>query len=117
MTMLREPHGQISQKRRHFTKHFGCLSTGSVIIYVWRKKDAECISDQLRGYGDVGKVVCYHAGMSASDRASSQNMVSALYQRTTSFQMFPSDLSALFIQVHERESSHMCSDHSLWDGP
>lgn len=74
--LLRDQQGRISQKYRHFSKNLGCLSSGSVIIYVWRKKDAEYISEQLRSYGDLGKVVCYHAGMSASDRASSQNMVS-----------------------------------------
>ena len=75
--MLRVSQGTLSKKHRHNnSKIVGCLSVGSIIIYVWRKKDAEYISEQLRGYEDLGKVVCYHAGMTASDRASSQNMVS-----------------------------------------
>ncbi len=41
----------------------GILSTGSVIVYVWRKKDAELITEQLVGSGIDGGVVCYHGGM------------------------------------------------------
>ena len=40
----------------------GLLSVGSVIVYVWRKKDAEIITEQLVGSGISGGVVCYHGG-------------------------------------------------------
>ena len=38
----------------------GCLSKGSVIIYVWRKKDAEVLTEHLMCSGVAGGVVCYH---------------------------------------------------------
>ena len=41
----------------------GLLSVGSAIVYVWRKKDAEIITEQLVGSGISGGVVCYHGGM------------------------------------------------------
>lgn len=44
-------------------KFEGLLSEGSVIVYVWRKKDAEIITEQLVGSGVLGGVVCYHGGM------------------------------------------------------
>ena len=43
-------------------KFEGLLSEGSVIVYVWRKKDAEIITEQLVGAGVIGGVVCYHGG-------------------------------------------------------
>lgn len=51
----------------------GNLSKGSVIIYVWRKKDAEIITEQLLGSGLSGGVVCYHGGMDAGARARAQS--------------------------------------------
>lgn len=86
--MLREPQGKASQK---YGNKCGCLSSGSVIIYVWRKKDTEYIAEQLRTYGDLGKVVCYHAGMTTRERAVSQNLVSPFY-RTISYEGVPRSL-------------------------
>jgi hypothetical protein len=53
----------------------GCLSKGSVIIYVWRQKDTEIVAEQLIGAGVGGGVVCYHGGMDANDRAKAQGKV------------------------------------------
>jgi len=50
----------------------GCLSSGSVIVYVWRKRDAETVTEQLIGAGIQGGVVCYHGGMGAGERAKAQ---------------------------------------------
>ncbi|KAK1744325.1 ATP-dependent DNA helicase, RecQ family [Skeletonema marinoi] len=51
----------------------GCLSKGSVIIYVWRQKDTEIVAEQLNGAGVLGGVVCYHGGMNANDRSKAQS--------------------------------------------
>ena len=51
------------------------LSKGSVIIYVWRQKDSEILTEQLRSYGLEGGIVCYHGGMDAGSRSKSQNQV------------------------------------------
>jgi len=56
----------------------GALSTGSVIVYVWRQKDAEVITEQLRAYGIDGGVVCYHGGMDSTSRTKSQGQVRQL---------------------------------------
>ena len=50
----------------------GALSSGSVIVYVWRQKDAEIITEQLIGMNLAGGVVCYHGGMDASRRSKAQ---------------------------------------------
>lgn len=51
----------------------GCLSTGSVIVYVWRQKDTEIVAEQLNGAGITGGVVCYHGGMDSNARSKAQN--------------------------------------------
>ena len=51
----------------------GCLSSGSVIIYVWTKRQAEALSSLLNTSDIEGGVTFYHAGMTASDRATSQS--------------------------------------------
>lgn len=51
----------------------GCLSKGSVIVYVWRQKDTEIVAEQLNGAGVLGGVVCYHGGMNANDRSKAQS--------------------------------------------
>ena len=56
-------------------KKEGALSTGSVIVYVWRQKDAEVITEQLRSYDIEGGIVCYHGGMDANSRTKSQGRV------------------------------------------
>lgn len=53
----------------------GCLSKGSVIIYVWRQKDTEVVAEQLIGAGVSGGVVTYHGGMDANDRSRAQSKV------------------------------------------
>lgn len=59
----------------HLNEMEGCLSKGSVIVYVWRKKDAEIITEQLQGSGLVGGIVCYHGGMDANSRSKAQSKV------------------------------------------
>lgn len=54
----------------------GILSTGSVIVYVWRQKDAEVVTEQIRAFGLDGGVVCYHGGMDANKRSKAQGHVS-----------------------------------------
>lgn len=54
----------------------GCLSRGSVIVYVWRQKDTEVVAEQLIGAGVRGGVVCYHGGMDSNDRTRAQSKVS-----------------------------------------
>jgi ATP-dependent DNA helicase Q4 len=51
----------------------GCLSKGSVIVYVWRQKDTEIVAEQMNGAGVLGGVVCYHGGMNANDRSKAQS--------------------------------------------
>lgn len=51
----------------------GILSNGSVIIYVWKQKDAEVVTEQLRAYDISGGVVCYHGGMDSDARSKSQS--------------------------------------------
>jgi ATP-dependent DNA helicase Q4 len=51
----------------------GCLSKGSVIIYVWRQKDTEIVAEQLNGAGIRGGIVCYHGGMDANSRSKAQS--------------------------------------------
>ena len=50
----------------------GALANGSVIVYVWRQKDAEIITEQLVGMNLPGGVVCYHGGMDAKSRSKAQ---------------------------------------------
>eukprot|EP00978_Attheya_sp_CCMP212_P006200 scaffold14020_cov32-Attheya_sp.AAC.1 len=51
----------------------GCLQSGSVIVYVWRQRDAEIIAEQLVGASVLGGIVFYHGGMDAGTRAKAQN--------------------------------------------
>ena len=51
----------------------GCLSSGSVIVYVWRQMDAEAIAEYIGATNVPGKVVVYHGGMDSGSRAKSQS--------------------------------------------
>lgn len=57
---------------RHFT---GCLATGSVIVYVWRKRDAEVVAENIQAAGISGGVVFYHGGMTSETRTKVQSQV------------------------------------------
>ena len=57
----------------------GILSNGSVIIYVWRQKDAEIVAEQLKGFDVPGGTVCYHGGMDSNSRTKSQGKVRIIY--------------------------------------
>lgn len=52
----------------------GCLSKGSVIVYVWRQMDAEAVAEYISASNVPGKVVVYHGGMDSGARAKSQSM-------------------------------------------
>ncbi len=57
------------------TKHpyAGALSTGSVIIYVWRQKDTEAVAEYIASCDVPGGVTVYHGGMDSSARSKSQS--------------------------------------------
>jgi len=56
----------------------GCLAKGSVIVYVWRQRDAEAVAENIQASGVDGGVVVYHGGMDSGARSRSQSMVSTL---------------------------------------
>lgn len=53
----------------------GQLSQGSVIVYVWRQRDAEVVAENLVASGIEGGVVVYHGGMDNGTRAKAQSKV------------------------------------------
>ena len=82
LKLIKEPYG--IEKRKVDTRNeiasaiddmAGCLSKGSIIVYVWRKKDAEIVTEQLCGLGLPGGIVCYHGGMDSSARSKAQEKV------------------------------------------
>jgi ATP-dependent DNA helicase Q4 len=54
----------------------GELANGSVIVYVWRQRDAEAVAESIATAGVEGGVVFYHGGMSSDARSRSQSKVS-----------------------------------------
>lgn len=56
----------------------GSLSIGSVIIYVWRQRDAEAVAENIEAAGVQGGVTVYHGGMDASARCKAQSKVSEM---------------------------------------
>ena len=56
-------------------KDDGCLSTGSVIVYVWRQYDAEVVAENIQAGGVTGGVVVYHGGMNSEARSKAQSKV------------------------------------------
>ena len=73
--LLKEKNSDGSERRKSkkLPIEEGCLSKGSVIVYVWRQKDTEIVAEQLNGAGVRGGVVCYHGGMNANDRSKAQS--------------------------------------------
>ncbi|GAX26595.1 ATP-dependent DNA helicase Q4 [Fistulifera solaris] len=51
----------------------GQLANGSVIVYVWRQRDAEAVAESIVTAGVEGGVVFYHGGMSSDARSRSQS--------------------------------------------
>ena len=47
----------------------GSLAKGSVIVYVWRQRDAEVVAESIQASGVSGGVVHYHGGMDNGKRA------------------------------------------------
>jgi ATP-dependent DNA helicase Q4 len=64
-----------SSKDLHKEKsnYAGILSTGSVIIYVWRQKDTEAVAEYIVASGVHGGVTIYHGGMDSNGRSKSQS--------------------------------------------
>lgn len=57
----------------------GLLESGSLIVYVWRKRDAEVWMEFINGTPGVrGGAVCYHGGMDACQRQKAQAAVSII---------------------------------------
>ena len=54
----------------------GLLSSGSVIVYVWRQRDAEAVAENIQAATDiVGGVTVYHGGMDSIARRQAQSKV------------------------------------------
>jgi len=45
-------------------------------VYVWRKRDADALAEQLLGASIEGGVVSYHGGMDSGQRERAQGLVS-----------------------------------------
>ena len=71
--ILKEKKGASDKRSKKLPVEEGCLSKGSVIIYVWRQKDTEIVAEQLNGAGIRGGIVCYHGGMASNDRSRAQS--------------------------------------------
>jgi len=56
----------------------GCLASGSVIVYVWRQRDAEAVAENIQAAGVEGGIVIYHGGMDSGARSKAQSKVSLL---------------------------------------
>ena len=54
---LLKPRGDTKKPRESWE---GCLASGSVIVYVWRRGDAEAVAENIQSSGIEGGVVCYH---------------------------------------------------------
>jgi superfamily II helicase len=55
----------------------GCLSSGSVIVYVWRQRDAEALAEHIIAAGVEGGVVFYHGGLEHGQREKAQGQVNS----------------------------------------
>lgn len=52
----------------------GCLAIGSVIVYVWRQRDAEVVAENIQATGEIfGGAVVYHGGMDSTSRMKAQS--------------------------------------------
>ncbi|KAL7578322.1 hypothetical protein ACA910_012730 [Epithemia clementina (nom. ined.)] len=72
VSLLKRPCDGMAAKKTQNTWD-GCLSSGSVIVYVWRKSDAEAVAETIQSVGVEGGVVCYHAGMDSGTRSAAQS--------------------------------------------
>jgi superfamily II DNA helicase RecQ len=87
----------------------GCLSQGSVIVYVWRQRDAEIVAENIQASSVPGGVVVYHAGMKSCDREKAQNKVRN--HRARSFRAtFQGFSKAICPPVPSREGSDLRCD-------
>ena len=49
------------------------FGSGSIIVYVWRQRDAEAVAENLNSAGIQGGVCVYHGGMETGARATAQS--------------------------------------------
>lgn len=63
------------QKSKTSDDRAGILSSGSVIIYVWRQRDAEAVAENIQAADVRGGVTVYHGGMDAAARSKAQSKV------------------------------------------
>ena len=94
----------------------GCLSTGSVIVYVWRQRDAEAVAENIQAAGVTGGVVVYHGGMEAAARTRAQSKVSKRNVWRTCIITSLLELTLWLSLVHEGQSSYLCCDRCFWTG-
>lgn len=91
------------------------LGTGSVIIYVWRKRDAESLAEYLAGSGVEGGIVFYHGGMSSRDREIAQGKVCHLFFAATKLKvaiLLSDTLTCFTVEM----SDLLCNDIFAWSG-
>ena len=69
--LLKRPGGHTAVGKRDGWD--GCLSSGSVIVYVWRQRDAEAVAENIQSSEIEGGVVVYHGGMDSGTRANAQS--------------------------------------------
>jgi len=91
----------------------GCLAKGSVIVYVWRQKDAEAVAENIQASGVCGGVVVYHGGMDSADRGKAQSTVRLLILKkarlSDSFR-----LNRLLFPVYARKGSNLRGHGRVW---
>ena len=58
------------------------LSNRSVIVYVWRQRDAEVVAESIQAAGVAGGVVHYHGGMDSGTRSNAYSKVRKLNDST-----------------------------------
>lgn len=51
------------------------MAQGSVIVYVWRQRDAEVVAESIQASGVSGGVVHYHGGMDSGSRSNAYSKV------------------------------------------
>ena len=56
----------------------GSFSIRSVIVYVWRQRDAEVVAESIQQAGVSGGVVHYHGGMDSGARSNAYSKVRKL---------------------------------------
>ena len=76
MDLLKKPKQAEREKNKMPGFAKGCLATGSIIVYVWRQRDAEVVAESIQASGVDGGVVHYHGGMDSGARSNAYSKVS-----------------------------------------